>query len=149
MKALKRISLVLIAFLALVIISAAERLPDSLRTRPWTTVHSLFCLFLIGSFIYLHWLFLRFALPLGDVSVSTRKDILSSSKLYYSRGRILVWIGYFLLFLYLSAFVMAGIYGEGTPYYTVIPAVIFIVSGIFVRIRSVVIYLAERYINPT
>jgi putative Ca2+/H+ antiporter (TMEM165/GDT1 family) len=150
-KAFKRIFLVLLAFLALGIISTAEKMPDSARARPDIIAHSVFSLFLIGSFVYLHWLCLRFALPLGDISASVRKDLLSRSKLYYSRGRILVGIGYFLLFMFIYGFFMAHIYPEKAQYQynTLIPTVIFIVFGIFVRIRSVVIHLTQHLTNLT
>jgi hypothetical protein len=149
MKALKKISLILIALLALGIISTAEKMPDSARARPDIIAHSVFSLFLIGSFVYLHWLFLQFALPLSNVSASVRKDLLNRSKLYYSRGRILVGIGYFLLFVFIYGFFMSHIYPEGPQYDTLIPTVIFIVFGIFVRIRSVVIYLTQHLTNLT
>jgi len=156
MKALKRISLVLIALLALGIISTAEKtaekMPDYLRGHPWVISYSLFCMLLIASFIYLHWLFLQFALPLNNVSASVRKDILSRSKMYYARGRILIGIGYFVLFMFICSFFMAQIYPEvrQPPQNTLIPAIIFfIVFGIFIRIRSVVIYLAQHLTNLT
>jgi hypothetical protein len=141
------IALGVLGFGAWVVIGSAG---DSIRERgdALTSADIFYLLLLIMAVVYFHWLFRVFVMPLSGLPQSKRVALNDRVNKKYWAGffRGTVGCGYFLLFLYVFAYLLE------TPKHSEVPnfalgAIFFIGLGVLAQARGLVLALTSPELN--